>query len=127
MDKREKVALFVKVWYMKEVQTYADFRKHHPECKASSKFVEGDEKTYPKGFQNGSLSQKAKRYILARDAEGRTSDDPKWKPAHPSLARRNAAGEWEFKKLKSGNGGSGGQPIKLFKSDFEGVDIDDNW
>ncbi len=124
MDKREKVALFVKTWYMKEVKTYAQFRKHHPECK---NIVEGDEKTYPKGFQNGSLSQKAKRYILARDAEGRTSEHPEWKPAHPSLARRNEHGEWEHKKLVTGKAGSGGQPIKLFASDFEGVDIDGSW
>jgi len=127
MDKREKVALFVKIWYKSDVKTYKDFRKHHPECKAKKDFVEGDTKTYPTGFQDGSLSQKAKRYILAKDADGLTSDDPKWKPAHKSLARRDENGDWVIKKLKTGNSGSGGQPIKLFASDFKDADIDDSW
>ena len=63
MGKREDVAAWLKVWYDPSVKTYSDFRKMHPDCKG---YTEGDTNTYPAGFGDGSLSQKAKRYVFAR-------------------------------------------------------------
>ena len=123
MSKRDEVTNWLKVNYNSEVKTYKDFRDKHPDCHG---YTEGDTATYPSGFQNGSIAQKAKRYALAQDSAGNKSTSPDWQPAHPSFARK-VDGKWKIKTLTSGSAGAGGRAIKVHASDFEGFDADDSW
>ena len=112
MATRDEAAAFLKLWYKSSVKDIEGFRAVHPSCKDKSDFVEGDKTTYPTGFTNQSLNQKAHRYATAADAQGIKCDHKDWKPA---------------KKLKSKNTSKGGAAMKLSKRDFEGVDLQSDW
>ena len=67
MATKAEVIDFLKLWYSGDVKTIEDFRRMDPKCKAKADFQEGNKTTYPAGYDNGSLNQKAHRYVCRDD------------------------------------------------------------
>jgi hypothetical protein len=122
----EKMA-FIKMWYSEDVKSIEDFREADTAFSGSaavgklgSKPVEGQPKTYPAGYTNQSLNQKAQRYInMAIEIDGvkYKHTDKKWREPVEGLVDRDSKGNmvkdskgmYVGKILKSKNTGSGGK------------------
>jgi len=122
----EKMA-FLKVWYDEDIKSIEDFRKADTAFSGSAatgklgtKPVEGQPKTYPKGYTNQSLNQKAQRYINMKtevDGVDYKHTDKKWREPVEGLVDRDDKGNmvkdskglYVGKILKSENTGSGGK------------------
>jgi hypothetical protein len=118
---------FLKLWYREDIKSIEDFRKADTAFSGSAavgktgvKPVEGQPKTYPAGYTNQSLNQKAQRYInMAVEIDGvkYKHTDKEWREPVEGLVKRDSNGnmikdkdgKYVGKILKSENTGSGGK------------------
>jgi len=133
MATKAEVIDFLKLWYSGDVKTIEDFRRADPKCKAKADFQEGNKTTYPAGYDNGSLNQKAHRYVCRKDDAGRSWTDPNWEEPFKGSVRRNADGTISLNKsgkpitrrLASANTSRGKQAASWSKDDFKGFTATD--
>jgi len=132
----DKIA-FLKLWYSADVKYIEDFRAKDPGFsgddavgKLGTKPIEGKPATYPKGYTNQSLNQKAQRYVnmdyKLPDGSTVKYTDKKWRPAFDGLVQTDAKGKmlkdskdmYIGKILKSKNRGGGGKASAWNADDF---------
>ena len=126
---------FLKRWYDGSVTDIESFRANDPAFsgpnavgKLGGKPIEGQPKTYPAGYTNQSLNQKAQRYINMMDSKGRNNTNPKWKPPFPGAVNTDSKGKMEKdskdqyvgKVLKSKNKSQGGKRGQWTEDAFAG-------
>ncbi len=132
--KAEKKA-FLKLWYSPSVETIEDFRKEDPNFSGEG-VIEGKPDTYPKGYTNQSLNQKAQRYVNSDDRNERSYNHKDWVEPFEGAVLRDAKGKmirdtdkknkyYKCRKLKSGSGGGGGSKTQWLADDFAGMEVAD--
>jgi hypothetical protein len=132
----EKIA-FLKLWYSADVKYIEDFRAKDPKFsgddavgKLNTKPIEGKPKTYPRGYTNQSLNQKAQRYVnmdyTLEDGTTVKHTDKRWRPVLEGLISTDSKGKmmkdsnglYIGKILKSKNRGGGGKSAAWSAGDF---------
>ncbi len=130
-EKRE----FLMRWYDESVKDIETFRANDPEFsgpnakgKHGEKPIEGKPDTYPPGYTNQSLNQKAQRYLNMADHQGRKSTHKDWEPPFKGGFATDANGNpivdskdlFVGKILKSKNKSKGGKRGQWEKDAFKG-------
>jgi hypothetical protein len=133
MATKEQIIAFLQLWYSGDVKSIEDFRKHDATCKSTPGFKEGDKSTYPSGYDNGSLNQKAHRYVCRKDHNGNTWDNPNWVEPFKGAVKRDEQGNLVLSKsgkpitrrLQSANTNRGKAAASWAKDDFKGFTATD--
>ena len=99
MATREDKVAFLKLWNSPEVKNIEDFRARDKGFsgdgvigKEGTKPIEGKPDTYPSGYTNQSLNQKAQRYLNATDAQGNSYKHKDWTEPFEGAVKRDAKG-----------------------------------
>ena len=128
MATKDQIIAFLQLWYSGEVNSIEDFRKHDATCKATPGFKEGDKSTYPTGYDNGSLNQKAHRYVCRKDHNGLSWEDRNWTEPFNGSVKRDDKGNLVLNKsnkpitrrLSSTTSARGKVAASWAKDDFKG-------